>query len=103
LILQDQIFPDLTFSTASLSVAKQIPPKICDKKKIYIQLSKSEAGAEKENEMTKEEFILTIAKDIYIAKGISIASDSMGESFKKLVDKVKEAYDSIKEVQPGLK
>ena len=53
--------------------------------------------------MTKEEFILTIAKDIYVAKGISIASDSMGESFKKLVDKVKEAYDSIKEVQPGLK
>ena len=88
---------------SAIFVANQPPPKICDKKKIYIQLSKSEAGAEKENEMTKEEFILTIAKDIYVAKGISIASDSMGESFKKLVDKVKEAYDSIKEVQPGLK
>jgi hypothetical protein len=53
--------------------------------------------------MTKEEFVLTIAKDIYVAKGTSVACDSLGDHFKKLVDKVKEAYDSIKEVHPGPK
>jgi hypothetical protein len=53
--------------------------------------------------MTIDEFILTIAKDIYVAKGTSVACDALGDHLRKLIDKVKEAYDSIKEVQPGLK
>jgi len=68
----------------------------------YIQFSKSKAGSEKENEMTKEEFVLTIAKDIYVSKGLSTNGEVMGEHFKKLVDKVKEAYDSTKEPPASL-
>ncbi len=52
--------------------------------------------------MTKEEFVLTIAKDIYVSKGLSTNGEVMGEHFKKLVDKVKEAYDSTKEPPASL-
>jgi hypothetical protein len=49
--------------------------------------------------MTKEEFVLTIAKDLYVARGISTNCELMGDHFKKLVDKVKEAYEATKDSQ----
>jgi hypothetical protein len=50
--------------------------------------------------MTKDEFILNIAKEIYVAKGLPGDAEVIGDQFKKLIKKVQEAYESVQS-EPG--
>ena len=45
--------------------------------------------------MTKDEFILNLAKEIYVAKGLQGDAEVIGDQFKKLIKKVQEAYESL--------
>ena len=50
--------------------------------------------------MTKDELILNIAKEIYVARGLQGDAEVIGDQFKKLIKKVQEAYESV-QGEPG--
>lgn len=52
--------------------------------------------------MIKEELIMMVAKELYVAKGGTGDGDYIGDEFKSLVEKVNEAYQSIEALPPPL-
>jgi hypothetical protein len=49
--------------------------------------------------MTKDELILDIAKEIYVAKGPQGGGEVIGDQFKILIKKLQEAYELL-QIEP---